>query len=131
MRTAPLLAAPILGIALLACSHAPEHREIVLEGYAASNYAALNAALGTHACIVGELRRDVTGVRFLLQPYEANGVLTPSPSRIMLPLSQRAQESLRDGQRVRVCGTLEDATPWRQCDRDDCRWYALEYAWLS
>jgi hypothetical protein len=131
MRRAPLLAAPILCSALLACTHTADEREIVLEGYTAANYAALDAALGAQACVVGELRRDVTGVRFLLQPYEENGVLTPSPSRVMLRFERGTPESLRDGQRVRVCGTLEDATPWQRCDRNDCRWYALEDARLS
>lgn len=103
--------------------------DIVLRGYEVSNYAMLDAAIGQRVCVVGTLSADVTGVRFLLRPYEENGVLAPSPSRVRVDISPerayRERENWRDGQQRRICGVLQDATPWDRCDSNDCKWYVL------
>lgn len=124
-----LVAAGLSIVGLSSCAQTQiEEGDIVLRSYDDSNYAALNAALGTRACIVGTLEVDsLAGVRFLLQPYERNGVVTPSPSRVVIDFGEEtvAQHRLRDGQRRRVCGILQDATPWRTCRDDGCKWYEL------
>jgi len=131
IRSIPPLIVSGIGLASALLSSCVQMRveanDIVLRSYDASNYAMLNRSLGQRACIVGTLSVDVIGARFLLQPYEEDGVLAPSPSRVKVDLSPDlvAQRRLESGQVRRVCGVLHDATPWEGCDRDDCRWYEL------
>ena len=101
--------------------------DLVLRGYDRSNYALLDAALGERACIVGRLSVDDVGVYFLLQPYEEDGIIQPSPSRVRVDIREATivQSRLRNGQVRRVCGLLQDATPSQRCERDYCKRYEL------
>jgi hypothetical protein len=72
------------------------------------------------------------GVYFPLEPGESDGVITIGTSRIISGLSYdyALRRGMVDGESYRVCGTLRDATPFRQCDDDRCKWYELQNAEL-
>lgn len=115
--------------ALASCVHsAAASQEIILRRYHDSNYAKLNAALGTRVCVVGEVTVSASRPYFLLQPYEKDGFVTPSPSRVIMDLewTPDADWRRREDRRARACGILRDATPWEKCERDHCRWYELQ-----
>lgn len=113
---------------LNACQHVDQaNQDIVLHGFSDGNYAQLNPRIGTAVCIRGRLSVSSMGLHFPLQPVEDKGVLFPGYSRIVTGLSYdyARRNRIVDGGIYRVCGTLRDATPFRQCDRDYCRWYEL------
>jgi hypothetical protein len=110
------------------CQHLDQpYREIVLDGFSDSNYSQLNQSIGTPVCIRGKLVVSSMGLHFALQPSEENGVLSPGYSRIVTGLNNdyALRNRIVDGRNYRVRGMLRDATPFPQCDRDDCRWYEL------
>ena len=77
-------------------------------------------------CIHGKISNDNQGVYFLLEPYESEGVITPSPSRVQVGGGINSVRALRDGNTYTVCGTLRETTPWRVCNDTDCKWYTLD-----
>ena len=113
---------------LSACQHVDQaYRDIVLHGFSEGNYAQLNPRIGTAVCIRGRLSVTSMGLHFPLQPVEDAGILSPGYSRIVTGLSYdyARHNKIVDGGNYRVCGTLQDATPFQRCDRNDCRWYEL------
>jgi hypothetical protein len=118
------------------CRHV-EHtdRNIVLDGFSDRNYVELNRSLGARVCVYGRLSIDSVhhSVHFALQPVELEGIINVGFSRIISGLSYERvhRDGMADGESHRVCGTLRDATPFRQCDQDHCKWYKLENAELQ
>jgi len=102
----------------------------MLNGFSDGNYAELNRHLGASVCIRGRVTIDTAGVYFALRPIENEGIIDIGFSRIISGLSaeQVRRNHMVDGGRYRVCGTLRDATPFRNCDHDQCKWYELENA---
>lgn len=114
---------------LIGCQHVdPTYRHLVLDGFSDSNYSQLNQSIGAPVCIRGRLVVSSMGLHFPLQPIEDNGVLSPGYSRIVTGLSYdyALRNRIADGGNYQVCGTLRDATPFPQCERDDCNWYELD-----
>lgn len=110
------------------CQHVDQaYREIVLDGFSDSNYSQLNQGIGTPVCVRGRPVVSSMGLHFALAPSEQNGVLSPGYSRIGTGLNYdyALRNRIVDGGNYRVCGVLRNATPFPQCDRDDCRWYEL------
>ena len=105
-----------------------ETTHIVLRVKSPSNFKRLNGAIGKMACITGHLSVDSAGVYFPLQPTHDGGVLNPGFSRITAALPRggdRALPHLTSGTHT-VCGILEDATPFKGCSVNECKWYRLD-----
>lgn len=132
-RRASVIALCLVPLFLGSCAIASmEQDDIVLEGFDDSNYALLSAAIGRHTCIVGVLYLEGTGgAGFLLRPHLQDGAIVPAPSRVFFDLRSDIQSRLTDGQTLRVCGFLRDATPWSSCRRNDCRWFELRDPWVA
>jgi hypothetical protein len=103
---------------------------IFIKGFSEKNYVALEKQLGKRICITGRLTIDSKGVYYPLQPIERDGVIDLSYSRINTGLNRSL--SLRDGMRngkiYTVCGLLQNATPFKDCESNDCKWYSLTAA---
>jgi len=113
------------------CYHRGEAPElIVLESFSDGNYAALNSHLGSSVCILGTLSVDSSGVYFQLRPMEDDGIITIGVSRVVLDITgdEASRNGVAHGERVRACGALRDATPFRECEDNYCKWYKLENA---
>jgi hypothetical protein len=106
--------------------------DIVLNGFSDRNYVGLNRGMGASVCISGRISIDTAGVYFALRPIRDGDIIDIGFSRIISGLSdeQVRRNNMVSGGRYRVCGTLRDATPFRQCDYDHCKWYRLENAEL-
>lgn len=113
------------------CQHLDyAERIITLDGFSDRNYTELDEHLGESVCIRGRLSIDSThhSVHFALRPIQDGNIITIGFSRIISGLSYDyvRRHGMVDGARYRVCGTLRDATPFRQCNYNDCKWYRLE-----
>lgn len=119
-------------IAASACQQTPvTHSDVVLNGYSAENYVLLDALLGKHACITGEVFAG-TSVFFQLEPIEREGILNFGYSRVMVQWrSIRSYGRVKRGSTYRICGELRDTTDRQHCDTQDCREYELRDAVLS
>lgn len=111
----------------LACVHSQtEYSEILLDGFSDSNYAKLNSNLGSPVCVRGRIQIDSMGIYFPLRPAEEGDVIDIGFSRILSGYSLVDDPpQMRDGGVYTVCGILRDATPFRRCDHNYCRWYNL------
>ena len=115
------------------CQHLQDvDRHIVLHGFSDVNYVELNRNIGAFVCVRGALSIDSAGVYFALQPIEDRNIIDIGFSRIISGLSYQhvRRNGMVSGRSYRVCGTLRDATPFRQCSHDHCKWYKLENAEL-
>jgi hypothetical protein len=126
----------VISFLLASCEHIDySNNEIVLDGFSDRNYVKLNNGLGARVCIRGMIFVDPIhrNVYFPLEPSEEGGVITIGISRVMsgLSIEYAVRRNMIDGQHYRVCGTLRDATPFRRCDYDRCKWYRLENAELG
>lgn len=119
---------------VIACQHVQSSsQEISLHGFSNRNYVNLNKALGTFVCVRGKILIDSTHqvVYFPLKPIIENDVITIGVSRVKgLSYDYVHRNAMVDGRRYRVCGNLRDATPFQECEDNDCRWYNLENAVL-
>lgn len=106
------------------------YHNIILDGFSDRNYVELNREIGSPVCVYGRLSIDPPhqSVHFSLRPMQVGDIVTIGYSRINSGLSYEytRRHGMVDGRRYRVCGTLRDATPFRQCDYNYCRWYRLE-----
>lgn len=133
LATAGYLA--IFGGVLLSsgCQHL-EHssHDIVLDGFSNRNYVELNRSIGASICIRGRISIDTAGIYFALRPIRDRDIIDIGFSRVISGLSdeQVHRNNMIGGGLYRVCGTLRDATPFRRCDYDHCKWYELENAEL-
>lgn len=105
-------------------------KNIMINGFSEKNYAALASNLGNAVCITGRLAIDSKGVYYPLQPVEREGIIDFSFSRINVGLNRNLafQRGLRNGRIHTICGLLHDATPFKHCEYNDCRWYSLTRA---
>lgn len=116
------------------CVRSPDNSsDVSLKGYSMRNYVELNRNIDRGVCIRGRLSSDTLGTYFQLQPRERDGIITIGVSRIILDLGDDDVQLNRvvNGRQYRVCGILRDATPFRECSHDRCRWYRLEAAELQ
>jgi len=111
------------------------YHDIVLDGFSEGNYGKLDRSVGDPVCIYGRMSIDSIhdSVYFPLQPMEEDEVITIGFSRVISGLSYdyANRNGMVDGQSYRVCGILRDATPFRQCGHNRCKWYKLEDAELQ
>lgn len=117
------------------CQHLEHtYRDIILDRFSDRNYAELNSNLGVPVCIYGRLTIDSVhlSVHFPLRPIQDGDVTVIGYSRILPGLSYDyvRRNGMVDGESYRICGTLRDATPFRRCDHNHCKWYKLENAEL-
>lgn len=140
MSTETLSATACLAILSIILSAGCQHlgharRDLVLERFSDRNYAELDRRLGAISCIRGTIYIDSIhrSVYFPLESGEDDGVITIGISRIISGLSYdyALRSGMVDGESYRVCGVLRDATPFRQCDDPNCKWYKLENAELQ
>jgi hypothetical protein len=126
----------ILSVVLIAgCQHVESYsRDVEINGFSDTNYAKLDGRLGTPVCILGQLTIDKVhrAVYFPLQTNKDSDVITLGLSRIIsgLTYDDARRNAMAHGKRYRVCGTLRDATPFRRCDNNRCKWYRLENSHL-
>jgi len=118
------------------CQHLENaYRDIMLHGFSDRNYVELNRNLGGPVCIYGRLSIDSVhqSVHFPLRPIQDGDVIVIGYSRILPGLSYDyvRRNGMVDGESYRICGTLRDATPFRRCDQNHCKWYKLENAELQ
>lgn len=114
--------------ALSACLHqAPPQDSLRIVGYSDENFAFLDRRIASRVCVQGELVISTHGVYFPLAPIERDGVIEPGAARILSGLSYSAamDKGLRHGAVHEICGTVQDATPFRNCTDNSCRWYKL------
>lgn len=117
------------------CQHIDSnYRVVTLDGFSDRNYVELNRSLGQPVCVHGRLSIDAVhqSAHFALQPIEDRGNIDIGFSRVVSGLSHEyvRRNGMVDGESYRICGVLRDATPFRQCDNNLCKWYALENAEL-
>ena len=117
------------------CQHKPDTTDqISIQGFSDINYTALNRGLGSHVCVYGRVVVDRFhgGVYFPLQPHMKDGIITVDPSRVVSGLSYNYTQSrqVRNGNKYRICGILQDATPFPKCNNNYCKWYKLTDAVL-
>lgn len=116
--------APVAG----SCGHAiASPAPIKLNGFAPSNYISLEKSLNSEVCVKGKLVIDSMGVYYPLQPNEKEGVINIGFSRITAEIGRAdaVRQGLRSGRVQTICGLLKDATPFKNCRTQDCKWYKL------
>lgn len=124
----------IIFVVVSACEHsdgvAPS---IALNGFSDRNYGPLNDNIGNYVCVNGVISIGPNEIYFPLRPIEDDEVMDIGFSRIILPIDRSyvERDGITSGKRYRVCGTLQDATPFQQCDNNYCRWYRLNGAELA
>ena len=105
-------------------------KDIVINDFSDSNYASLDRNLGTPVCVRGKVTIDQFhgGVYFPLQTNKDKDVITVDLSRVSsgLTYDYARRHAMVHGKSYRVCGILRDATPFRHCDDNYCKWYRLE-----
>lgn len=102
-------------------------QNIVLNGFSNQNYVLLERYIGNKICITGKLSIDSMGVYYQLQPTEEENIIHLSFSRINTGLNRSLtiRKGLNNGSVQTICGLLKDTTPFKGCDTNDCKWYAL------
>lgn len=115
------------------CVATPLPPSVSLRGFTKGNYTALERSLGRYTCVTGTLSVDSMGVYFPLQPMEEDNVIDIGFSRVDTGLKRSVvlKEGLIGGRVYTVCGLLKHATPFKGCETNDCKWYALTDAKLS
>lgn len=105
---------------------------IMLKGFSQSNYTSLERSLNGKVCITGKLVVNSMGIYYPLQPMEKDGIITIGFSRISIEIDRAyvTRRGLKSGRNYTICGLLEDATPFKKCGTNHCKWYKLTEAQL-
>jgi hypothetical protein len=104
--------------------------DIELKSFSQSNYVALEKGVGKQVCITGRLSVDSAGVYYRLQPMENKDIINLGFSRINTGLNTvtAIRRGIKNRRIQTICGLLNDETPFRNCNSDDCKWFGLTNA---
>ena len=130
MATATLSACVPQGAGSVGSNVDNHTHEIVIDGFSDSNFTRLDRSLGDSVCITGKVTVDQFhgGVYFPLRTNSDSDVIVVDLPRVVSGLDYyyAGRNGIVHGGRYRVCGALRDATPFRLCDDNSCKWYRLD-----